>query len=84
MDDSIQKVEGTDAFFHEHEEKLNDSRNYYIKGTTFNYKYSHQLSVAITKMQGLTKSIRVSQITNDLIDARHSFICLSDSALQKK
>ena len=31
-----------------------DSRNYYIKGVTFNLVKSHQLSVAISKMQGLT------------------------------
>lgn len=46
--------------FEEHEQKLWDSRNFYISGATFNYKYSHQLSVAISKMQGLTNSIRVS------------------------
>ena len=48
------------AEFKEHEQKLWDSRNYFIKEATFNYKYSHQLSVAISKMQGLTNSIRVN------------------------
>jgi leucyl-tRNA synthetase len=44
--------------FDQHEEKLLDSKNYFVSGTTFNYKYSHQLSVAVSKMQGLTNSIR--------------------------
>ncbi|XP_051155455.1 leucine--tRNA ligase, mitochondrial isoform X2 [Leptopilina boulardi] len=35
-----------------------DSRNYYIKGVTFNITGSQQLSVAISKMQGLTNSLR--------------------------
>lgn len=48
--------------FKEQEEKLLDSKNYFVSGATFNYKYSHQLSVAISKMQGLTNSIRVSPI----------------------
>lgn len=43
----------------EHNAKLWDSRNYFLKEATFNYKYTHQLSVAISKMQGLTNSIRV-------------------------
>lgn len=45
--------------FLENDMKMNDARNFYIKGATFNYKFAHQLSVAISKMQGLTNSIRV-------------------------
>lgn len=37
---------------------LYDTRNYYIKGVTFNITGSQQLSVAISKMQGLTNSLR--------------------------
>uniref|UniRef100_A0A336LSB9 leucine--tRNA ligase n=1 Tax=Culicoides sonorensis TaxID=179676 RepID=A0A336LSB9_CULSO len=44
----------------EHNARLLDARNFYVAGITFNYKYSHQLSVAISKMQGLTNSIRKS------------------------
>ncbi|XP_021925518.1 probable leucine--tRNA ligase, mitochondrial isoform X2 [Zootermopsis nevadensis] len=44
--------------FKEHEAKMFDSRNYYLKGVTFNYTTSFQLSVAISKMQGLTNSLR--------------------------
>ncbi|KAK9507052.1 hypothetical protein O3M35_008876 [Rhynocoris fuscipes] len=42
----------------EEELRLYDARNFYIKGTTFNYSSSHQLSVAISKMQGLTNSLK--------------------------
>ncbi|KAH8323945.1 hypothetical protein KR074_000626 [Drosophila pseudoananassae] len=38
--------------------KLFDARNFYVKGATFNYRHAHQLSVAISKMQGLTNSLR--------------------------
>lgn len=48
--------------FDEQEAKLLDSVNYYSSGVTFNYKYTHQLSVAITKMQGLTTAIRRATI----------------------
>ncbi|KAF2900671.1 hypothetical protein ILUMI_05517 [Ignelater luminosus] len=37
---------------------LYDSRNFYVKGATFNYCTSQQLSVAVSKMQGLTNSLR--------------------------
>lgn len=42
------------------DDKLFDARNFYVKGATFNYRHSHQLSVAVSKMQGLTNSLRVS------------------------
>lgn len=44
--------------FSEQEEKLLDSANFFSSGATFNFKLSHQLSVAISKMQGLTNAIR--------------------------
>lgn len=44
----------------EEEEGLFDARNFYVKGVTFNYESSHQLSVAISKMQGLTNSLKKS------------------------
>ncbi|XP_044765914.1 probable leucine--tRNA ligase, mitochondrial [Coccinella septempunctata] len=40
------------------EDYMFDSRNFYIKGTTFNYYISQQLSVAVSKQQGLTNSLR--------------------------
>ncbi|XP_015110988.1 probable leucine--tRNA ligase, mitochondrial [Diachasma alloeum] len=40
------------------DEYLFDSRNFYVKGVNFNIVESQQLSVAISKMQGLTNSIR--------------------------
>ncbi|KAH8302163.1 hypothetical protein KR044_003397 [Drosophila immigrans] len=48
---------GSDEFLLE-DAKLFDARNFYIKGATFNYRHAHQLSVAISKMQGLTNSLR--------------------------
>ncbi|XP_059613088.1 leucine--tRNA ligase, mitochondrial [Phlebotomus argentipes] len=51
------KVEKS-AQFAEEEAKLWDARNYYITGATFHFRHTHQLSVAISKMQGLTNSIR--------------------------
>lgn len=44
--------------FREQDSKLWDSRNFFAAGATFNYKFSHQLSVGISKMQGLTNAIR--------------------------
>lgn len=46
--------------FRKHDDYMFDSRNYYVKGATFNYCSSQQISVAISKMQGLTNSLRVS------------------------
>ncbi|XP_046751428.1 probable leucine--tRNA ligase, mitochondrial [Diprion similis] len=46
--------------FVETENILFDARNYYIMGVTKNIMFTQQLSVAISKMQGLTNSIRRS------------------------
>lgn len=43
-----------DKQFEDDDYYMFDSRNYYIKGVTFNITGSQQLSVAISKMQGLT------------------------------
>ncbi|EDV95585.1 probable leucine--tRNA ligase, mitochondrial [Drosophila grimshawi] len=51
-------VDTASAVFREDDAKLFDARNFYVKGATFNYRHAHQLSVAISKMQGLTNSIR--------------------------
>ncbi|XP_037939250.1 probable leucine--tRNA ligase, mitochondrial [Teleopsis dalmanni] len=53
-----QTIDINDKKFLEEDDKMFDSRNFYIKGATFNYRYAHQLSVAISKMQGLTNSLR--------------------------
>lgn len=44
-----------------YENLINDNRNFYLKGVTFNIHHSQQISVGISKMQGLTNSIRVTQ-----------------------
>lgn len=54
------EVDPTSDSFLAEDAKLFDSRNYFLKEATFNYQYSHQLSVAISKMQGLTNAIRVN------------------------
>lgn len=46
--------------FKKQDDYLFDSRNFYLKGTTFNYYTSQQMSVAVSKLQGLTNSLRVS------------------------
>ncbi|XP_076272957.1 leucyl-tRNA synthetase, mitochondrial isoform X2 [Rhynchophorus ferrugineus] len=46
--------------FKAQENFLWDSRNYYIKGNTFNFVISQQVSIAVSKQQGLTNSIRRS------------------------
>lgn len=51
--------------FDDQEKKLLEAVNFFTSGATFNYKYSHQLSVAISKMQGLTNSIR--RATKDVV-----------------
>ncbi|CAK9801529.1 Leucine--tRNA ligase, mitochondrial [Anthophora plagiata] len=44
--------------FAEHDAYMFDSRNYFLKSVTFNITKSQQLSVAISRMQGLTNSLR--------------------------
>uniref|UniRef100_A0A182PRK3 leucine--tRNA ligase n=1 Tax=Anopheles epiroticus TaxID=199890 RepID=A0A182PRK3_9DIPT len=57
IDPSSSQPPSSEAFS-EHEHKLWDARNYFTAGATFNYRHSHQLSVGISKMQGLTNAIR--------------------------
>ena len=44
-----------------YDDQMFDARNFYLKGATFNIHTTHQISIAISKMQGLTNSIRVSR-----------------------
>lgn len=44
----------TDPEFAKHDAYMFDSRNYFLKNVTFNIIESQQLSVAISRMQGLT------------------------------
>lgn len=58
------------SIFQQNEMKLLESRNYYVKKTSSNFRKSYQLSVAISKLQGLTNVLRVctyinSEIYND-------------------
>lgn len=45
--------------FQKEEFKLHDARNYFVKKTSGNFRKSYQLSVAISKLQGLTNTLRV-------------------------
>ena len=36
-----------------------DARNFYLKGATFSMQYTQQISIAITKLQGLTNILKV-------------------------
>lgn len=53
--------------FKKHDDYMFDSRNYYTKGTTFNYCTSQQISIGVSKLQGLTNSLRVITIIDILI-----------------
>ncbi|XP_011497223.1 PREDICTED: probable leucine--tRNA ligase, mitochondrial [Ceratosolen solmsi marchali] len=54
------------------EAELNDNRNYYLLGATFNIVDSQQISIAITKMQGLTNSLQ-TLLTNNPIERSRAF-----------
>lgn len=58
------KVDTNSKEFQDEDDRLFDARNFYVKGATFNYRHTYQLSVAISKMQGLTNSLRVSFSAN--------------------
>ncbi|CAL7945583.1 unnamed protein product [Xylocopa violacea] len=51
------QAEPTDPKFAEDELYMFDSRNYFLKTVTYNIIKSQQLSVAISRMQGLTNSL---------------------------
>lgn len=48
------QAEPVDPKFIEHDAYMFDSRNYFLKSVTFNIIETQQLSIAISRMQGLT------------------------------
>ncbi|KAF3427915.1 hypothetical protein E2986_00179 [Frieseomelitta varia] len=52
------QAQPTDPKFAQDDEYMFDSRNYFLKSVTFNIIGSQQLSIAISRLQGLTNSIR--------------------------
>lgn len=46
--------EPTNPNYVEHDAYMFDSRNYFLKNVTYNIVKSQQLSIAISRMQGLT------------------------------
>jgi leucyl-tRNA synthetase len=66
------RVQLKDKKFLKIEAELNDNRNYYLHGVTFNIVDSQQISIAITKMQGLTNSLQ-KLLTNNPIERSREF-----------
>lgn len=60
--DDVQKHTIDSSIFQKEEIKLHDARNYHVKKTSSNFQKSYQLSVAISKLQGLTTILRVYYI----------------------
>jgi len=58
-DNDVRKDAIDPSTFQKEEIKLHDARNYYVKKTSSNFRKSYQLSVAISKLQGLTNALRV-------------------------
>ncbi|XP_060853600.1 leucine--tRNA ligase, mitochondrial [Rhopalosiphum padi] len=58
--DDIQRHTIDSSIFQKEEIKLHDARNYHVKKTSSNFRKSYQLSVAISKLQGLTNILRKS------------------------
>lgn len=56
----------TDAEAAQCETRLRDARNFYVKGVTFNIHTTQLISVAISKMQGLTTTLRVRKPTGKI------------------
>ena len=48
------QAQPTDPKFAQDDEYMFDSRNYFLKSVTFNIIGSQQLSIAISRLQGLT------------------------------
>jgi hypothetical protein len=51
-----------DEVWQKTEDEIFDSRNYHLKSVTFNFEESSQLSVAISKLQGMIGALRVRLI----------------------
>lgn len=62
---SLEKLQtaATDSKYIKDDEFMFDSRNYFLKMVTFNIIKSQQISVAISRMQGLTNRL-INQIKN--------------------
>lgn len=59
FNNDIQREVIDSSIFQQNEIKLLESRNYFVKKTSSNFRKSYQLSVAISKLQGLTNVLRV-------------------------
>lgn len=57
---SLQTNKLSANIFKKHEQKLWDSKNYFIATATYHFKHTHKLSVGISRLQALTSVLRVS------------------------
>lgn len=79
--DDIQKDAIESSIFQQNTIKLLEARNYHVKKTSSNFRKSYQLSVAISKLQGLTNVLRVcnyinSEMCNDFCRYLLNFVLL--------
>lgn len=72
--DDIQRHTIDSSIFQKEENKLHDARNYHVKKTSSNFRKSYQLSVAISKLQGLTTILRVYTYSNELFKYIYLFL----------
>lgn len=56
---SLQTKKMTEDIYKKYEEKLWDSKNYFIATATYHFKHTHKLSVGISRLQALTSALRV-------------------------
>ena len=47
------------------EADMRAERNYFVRTVTHNFQETHQLSVAIARLQGLTAALRVRELTGE-------------------
>lgn len=57
----------TDDDFKKHEAKIYDARNYYTATATYHFKYTHKLSVGISRLQSLTTALRVCSFSYERV-----------------
>lgn len=58
-DDSLQTKKLPTDLLNRYEQKLWDSKNYFIATATYHFKHTHKLSVGISRLQALTSALRV-------------------------
>lgn len=57
--ESLQTNKLSADIFNKYEQKLWDSKNYFIATASYHFKHTHKLSVGISRLQALTSALRV-------------------------